>query len=205
MAYNAQLYQANPMNSMSNGQIYPNTVAYGQAPVISNPMYQNMNITPLPPTAAYVQSEIEASSFVVGPGNTVVLLDSKTLDSDNPIMYVKTMGYDGKVSRFKKITGTVSYPNDQGLFTPIETKSDASVPEIDLNKYADKSDLDGVNEKITRVTDRLDELDMTITTLGESISDINGKLTNMFSAVNGNSNNPNDNRNNQHNNRKGNH
>ena len=197
MAYNAQLYQANPMNSMSNGQIYPNTVAYGQAPVISNPLYQNMNMAPLPPTASYVQSEIEATGFVVGPGNTI--------DSENPILYLKTVGYDGKVSRFEKITGTVAYPNEQGLFTPTPAKTETDLAEIDLGKYADKSDLEGVNEKIVRLSERMDELDNTISSLSENISNVNGKLTNMFSAVNGNSNNPNDNRNNQHNNRKGNH
>lgn len=210
MAYNAQLYQPSPL---TNGQIYPNlqNAAFNQMSPMQNMNFQNFNMGQLPPTAAYVQSEIEASSFAVGPGNTVLLIDSNSIDTDNPIVYIKSAGYDGKISRFKKITGTVSYPNEQGLFTP--QTNHVIQPEIDLSSYASKDDVERTDKEINSLTERLNQLDETISGMNDSISNIDNRFSNLFNVVNTNpqndgnnnyNNNHYDGKNNSNNNRKGN-
>ena len=207
MAYNAQLYQPSPL---TNGQLYPTLqpTAYNQMPM-QNMNFQNFNMGQ-PPTAAYVQSEIEASSFAVAPGNTVLLIDSNSVDSETPIIYIKSSGYDGKISRFKKISGTVSYPNEQGLFS--SQTNHVIQPEIDLSSYASKDDVERTDKEISSLTQRLNQLDETISGMNDSISNIDNRFSNLFSAVNtnhqndgnnSNNSNQNDGRNNS-NNRKGN-
>lgn len=207
MAYNPQLYQNVPtMNGSSvypNTQMIPNVNPYSAMP---NMAYSNLNLPQALPTAAYIQSEIEASSYAVGAGNTVVLIDSNTIDTENPVIYIKTTGYDGKPLRFKKITGTVSYPNEQGLFTP--TLTEVVQPELDLSNYAEKSDLEGLKTEFNGIVERLNSLDESLSSMTDSISNIDNRFSNMFNAVSGNNNsnnNPN-NRNNHNNNsnRKGN-
>lgn len=206
MPYNPQLYQTNVGNY---GYNYPNIQStqtgvmnnsYNQIPNIG---YPPMNMQALP-TAAYVQSEIEASSFPVGAGNTVVLMDSNTIDTDNPIVYIKSTGFDGKPLRFKKITGTTIYPNEQGLFSNPQSEQNNS--QIDLSEYAHNSDLDNIKSDVSGIVDRLNILDENLVKVNESISNIDNRFSNMFNAVNNNSNNSNSNKNNHNNgnNRKGN-
>ena len=206
MAYNPTLY-----NSIPNGQVaYPSMQQMPNMAVMqgaTSPMYPTMTPPPLSLSAAYTQGEIGARSFPVATGNTVILLDSDTIDTDNPIIYVKTTGYDGKPQMMKKISGVVSYPNEQGLFSsPI---SESSAPQIDLTEYVMKTDLSGLQEELKGITERLNGLDSTIDGLNENITSIDNRFSNMFNAVNcnNNSNNSNGNNNNHNknnNNRKGN-
>lgn len=211
MAYNPQLYQPNVVNY---GYNYPNVQGTQTGPLnnnfnqVSNIGYPPMNVQALP-TAAYVQSDIEASSYPVGAGNTVVLMDSNSIDTENPIVYIKSTGFDGKPLRFKKITGTTIYPNEQGLFSNPQVEN--SIPQIDLSEYARSSDLDIMKSEVSGIVERLDILDKNLTNVNESISSIDNRFSNMFNAVTGNnsnnnSNNSNSNKNNHNNgnNRKGN-
>lgn len=195
MPYNPQLYQANVGNY---GYNYPNVLgtqtaplnnSYNQTPNIG---YPPMNIQSLP-TAAYVQSDIEASSYPVGAGNTVVLMDSNSIDTENPIVYIKSTGFDGKPLRFKKITGTTIYPNEQGLFSNPQVEN--SIPQIDLSEYARSSDLDGLKSEVSGIVERLDVLDKNLVNVNDSISSIDNRFSNMFNAVTGNNNNNNSNNN----------
>ena len=210
MAYNAQLYNAMPAGQVAypNIQTYPNMTTM---PNVTAPVYPTAP-PPLSLSAAYTQGEIGARSFPVATGNTVILLDSDTIDTDNPIIYVKTTGYDGKPQTMKKISGVVSYPNEQGLFSsPV---SESPVPQIDLTEYVMKSDLTNLQDELESITERLNNLDSTIDDLNGNISSIDNRFSNMFSAMSLNSNNSNNsntfnnsngnNHNKNNNNRKGN-
>ena len=204
MAYNPQLYQSNVMNY---GYNYPN-VPNAQTGIMNNgynPVpnigYPTMNVQSLP-TAAYVQSEIEASSYPVGAGNTVVLMDSNTIDTDSPIVYIKSTGFDGKTLRFKKIIGTTINPNEQGLFSSPQIEQ--TQQKVDLSNYAHSSDLDNVRLEISGITERINVLDKNLENVNESISNIDNRFSNMFNAVSNNSNNSNSNKNNHNNNNNGN-
>ena len=182
MPYNPQLYQANVGNY---GYNYPNVLGTQTAPLnnsynqIPNIGYPPMNMQSLP-TAAYVQSDIEASSYPVGAGNTVVLMDSNSIDTENPIVYIKSTGFDGKPLRFKKITGTTIYPNEQGLFSNPQSEQNNS--QIDLSEYAHNSDLDNIKSDVSGIVDRLNILDENLVKVNESISNIDNRFSNMFNA-----------------------
>lgn len=204
MAYNPSLYQPNqyttnvaPTYPMYNSNL--NGVnQYNQS------YYPPINTTlPLSLSATYTKGEIGASSYPVAPGNTVILLDSDTIDTDNPIIYIKTTGYDGKSQTIKKISGTVSYPNEQGLFT-IPTKEEVKEKEIDLSGYTTSDELGKVKKDVSLVSLRLDEYDETIKQIKDSLENIDNRFSNMFSAFTGNNNsqvnNINDNSNNNNNN-----
>lgn len=200
MAYNPQLYQSNVGNNGYNYPYIPNTQTgimnngYNQVPNIGYP--PPMNVQALP-TAAYVQSEIEASSYPVGAGNTVVLMDSNTIDTDNPTVYIKSTGFDGKTLRFKKIIGTTINPNEQGLFSTPQIEQ--SQKQVDLSNYVQSSDFENVRLEISGITERLNILDKNLENVNESISNIDNRFSNMFNAVSNNSNNSNSNKNNHNN------
>ena len=207
MAYNANLYQ--PIQP--NGQnYYPNMPVMQQSPMM--PMQQTYNQQMLQPpalTCAYVQGEIGARSFLVAANNTVVLLDSETIDTDSPIIYIKSTGPDNKPLPMRKIIGTSTYSNEQGLFMTV--RPETQQPQIDLSEYSKKTD---VQNEVTNLNARLNSIEQTIGDLNGSISSIDERFSNMFNAANSpNSNNNtnnnnfnNMNRNNNHNsnNRKGN-
>ena len=203
MAYNAQLY-SNQLNN--NGQMmYPMAMQPSSTmPITPQSMYPQMATPPLSLSAAYTQGEIGARGYPVAAGNTVILIDSDTSDTDNPILYIKTTGYDGKPQMMKKISGTVSYPNEQGLFAvPVPV---INTPEVDMSIYTTKEDLTSLDDKIKNIAERIDKTDEVIGSLNDTISNIENRFANMFNAVsnsNNGNNNPN-NKNNHNNNRKGN-
>ena len=188
MAYNSTLYQPNQyMNTgMVNYPLYNNN----QNNMVMNqqPVYPQFTTPPLSLSAAYTKGEIGASSFPVASGNTVVLLDSDTIDTDNPIIYIKTTGYDGKPQTIKKITGTVSYPNEQGLFTvPVqEIVKEVEKPEINLENYVTKDEFSTVKENIDLISVQIDDYEKALNKINESIANIDGRFNNMFNAFSGN-------------------
>jgi len=201
MAYNAQLYQ--PIQP--NGQnYYPNATVMQQTPIMSLPQsYSQTLMQPPSLTVAYVQGEIGARSFLVAANNTVVLLDSETIDTENPIIYIKSTGPDNKPLPMRKIIGTSSYSNEQGLFMSVQNETQ---PQIDLSEYSKKTD---VQNEVSTLNARLNSIEQTIGDLNGSISSIDERFSNMFNAVNNNSSNSSNNRNNNNNhnsnnNRKGN-
>ena len=188
MAYNAGMYQNVPMNQVQ--PFYQGSNIVGQSNIGSmyqqpQQMFPNLSNMPYTLTAAYTQGEIGARSHPVAAGNTVVLLDSDSIDTDKPIIYIKTTGYDGKPLSIKKIEGVVSYPNEQGLFNAPtqDTKSD-----IDLSEFIKKEDIESYQTKVDSITERIDSLDLTISSLSESLTNIDNRFTNMFSAFNSNDN-----------------
>lgn len=197
LAYNPQLYSTVP-----TGQpIYQN--------VPSVPMVQNQTVTPSYPaqfmqtpvlSVAYTQGEVGARSYLVAPNNTVVLLDSDSIDTENPIIYIKSTGIDGKPLPMRRIKGKSSYPNEQGVFVSIQ--SDSKQQEIDLTPYSTKEEL--ANE-IKEITDRLNNIDNVITDLNTNISNIDERFSNIFNTANNqsNQNNGNSSYKNHHNNGKG--
>ena len=201
MAYNANLYQV-PSPTQPIGQpYYPSMVQQPMMPQQFNtPMLQSPSLT-----VAYVQGEIGARSFLVAANNTVVLLDSETIDTENPIIYIKSTGPDNKPLPMRKIIGTSSYSNEQGLFMSVH--QEAQQPQIDLSEYSKKSD---VQNEVSSITNRLNSIEQTIGELNGSIANIDDRFSNMFNAVNSNSSNSSNNRNNNgnnnhnNNNRKGN-
>ena len=176
MAYNAQIY-----SPVATGQpIYQN--------IPSVPMVQNPSVTPnaYPSqfvqtpvlSVAYTQGEVGARSFLVAPNNTVVLLDSDTIDTENPVIYIKTTGADGKPQPMRRIIGTSSYPNSQGLFTSNQPESSQS--QIDLSNYSTKEEL---NTEIITINDKIDNLNNIINDLSSSINNIDERFSNMFNAA----------------------
>ena len=160
-------------------------------------MYQNIPAMPLvqqqavpqatyqPPyiqtpslSVAYTQGEVGARSYLVAPNNTVVLLDSDTIDTENPVIYIKSTGVDGKPQPMRRIIGTASYPNDQGLF--ISNQSDNIQSNIDLSIYSTKDD---VNLEFKNINEKIDCLDSIISDLNQSINSINERFSNMFNAA----------------------
>lgn len=181
MAYNSQMY-SNQFGTANTGYPIYNNGFTG----INQPYYNQLPTTPpLILSAAYTKGEIGASSYPVASGNTVVLLDSDSIDTDNPIIYIKTTGYDGKPQTIRKITGTVSYPNEQGLFT-VPTKDVDEQPKIDLSEYVRTDDINEVKENINVVNNRINEFEGTIKNLNENLNNIDDRLNNMFSAFNSN-------------------
>ena len=197
MAYNPQLYS----NQLNNGQMLYPMPMQSSMPITPQSMYQQMTTPPLSLSAAYTQGEIGARSYPVAAGNTVILIDSDTSDTDNPIIYIKTTGYDGKPLAMKKITGTASYPNEQGLFTV--SVQETSTPQIDLSNYITKEDLTNLDEKVNTTVERINKTDDIINKLNETILGIENKFSNIFNVANSSNNNPNY-KNNHNNNRKGN-
>ena len=178
MAYNPQLYQVNPYNNINtNYSLYGNQ----NVPNLNQSYFPQMVTPPLVLSAAYTKGEIGASSYPVAAGNTVILLDSDTIDSDSPIIYIKTTNYDGKPQTIKKITGTVSYPNEQGLFTaPLEENKQKE--EIDLSGYAKVDDLKGIKDNIEFVSARIDDFENTVQNINDNLNSITDRFNNMFNA-----------------------
>ena len=188
MAYSPNVYNYNPY-SYTN---MPNYTNQSITPV-NQPVYPQFAAPPLTLSAAYTKGEIGASSYPVASGNTVVLLDSDTIDTDNPIIYIKTTGYDGKPQTIKKISGIVSYPNEQGLFTsPVkEVVKEIEKADVDLSSYATKEDLKEIKENIDFVSTQIDEYEKALNKITETVSSIDNRFSNMFSAFNNNQNNEN--------------
>ena len=197
MAYNAQLYS----NQLNNGQMMYPMPMQSSMPITPQSIYPQLTAPPLSLSAAYTQGEIGARSYPVAAGNTVILIDSDTSDSDNPILYIKTTGYDGKPQTMKKISGVVSYPNEQGLFTA--SVQSTSVPEVDLSNYITKDDLSDLDLKVSNITERINSTEEIVNKLNDTISNIEEKFSNIFNVANSSNNNPNY-KNNHNNNRKGN-
>lgn len=188
MAYNTALYQNTPYTGANN---YPMNALYNNANMngVNQSAYPQFVTPPNTLTATYIKGEIGASGYPVGYGNTVVLLDSDTIDTDNPIIYIKSTGYDGKSQSFKKISGTVSYPNEQGLFTtPVkEVVKEIEKADVDLSSYATKEDLKEIKENIDFVSTQIDEYEKALNKITETVSSIDNRFSNMFSAFNNNS------------------
>lgn len=183
---------------------------YPNGPMVPQPsmmamaqQFQPSIIQPPSLTVAYVQGEIGARSFLVAANNTVVLLDSETIDTENPIIYIKSTGPDNKPLPMRKIIGTSTYSNEQGLFMSAQTDNNQS--HIDLSEYSKKAD---VQNEVSTLNERLNNIEQTIGDLNGSITNIDERFSNMFNAVSNNSpnsNNKNNNGyNNHNNNRKGN-
>ena len=129
-------------------------------------------------SVAYTQGEVGARSYLVAPNNTVVLLDSDTIDTDNPVIYIKSTGVDGKPQPMRRIIGTSSYPNDQGLFTASQIESTQS--NIDLSAYSTKKEIDS---ELNNINEKIDCLDSIISDLSQNINSINERFSNMFNAA----------------------
>ena len=196
MAYNAAMYQL-PTPTQQVGQpYYPNMPIVPQNQMMSVPQQYGASILQPPSlTVAYVQGEIGARSFLVAANNTVVLLDSETIDTENPIIYIKSTGPDNKPLPMRKIIGTSTYSNEQGLFMSVQ--HDVQQPQIDLSEYSKKSD---VQNEVSNLTLRLNSIEQSISDLNGSIANIDDRFSNMFNAVNSNSSNSSNNRNNNGNN-----
>ncbi len=178
MAYNPQLYQVSPYSNVNtNYSLYGNQ----NVPNLNQSYFPQMVAPPLALSAAYTKGEIGASSYPVAAGNTVVLLDSDTIDSENPIIYIKTTNYDGKPQTIKKITGVVSYPNEQGLFTT-SLEEDKQKDDVDLSGYAKIEDLKGIKDNIEFVSARIDDFEGTVQNLNENLNNITDRFNNMFNA-----------------------
>lgn len=213
MAYNPQMYQPILPNQTQNA--YPNFNQLNQINQLTQPiqqpvqqMYQPTMNMPLSLSAAYIQGEIGARSYPVAAGNTVFLIDSDAIDTEHPIIYVKTTGYDGKPLPMRKIDGNVTFPNEQGLFVTniVESKP----VDIDLSEYTKKEDLVSFDDRIKSINERLNNFDEMMNNMNDTIANIDNRFSNMFNAMNNvntsnninNSNNTN-NRNNKGNNRNG--
>ena len=185
MAYNPSMYNYNPYSSVNT----PNYINQSITPVNQSVYPQFINPPPNL-SATYIKGEIGASGYPVGNGNIVVLLDSDTIDTDNPIIYIKSTGYDGKSQSFKKISGTVSYPNEQGLFTtPVkEVVKEVEKVDVDLSSYATKEDLKEIKDNIDFVSTQIDEYEKALNKITETVSSIDNRFSNMFSAFNNNQN-----------------
>lgn len=183
MAYSPNVYNYNPY-SYTN---MPNYTNQSITPV-NQPVYPQFAAPPLTLSAAYTKGEIGASSYPVASGNTVILLDSDTIDTDNPIIYIKTTGYDGKPQTIKKISGTVSYPNEQGLFTtPVkEVVKEVEKTDINLENYVTKDEFGNVKDNIDLISTQIEDFEKALNKINESITNIDGRFNNMFNAFSGN-------------------
>ena len=198
MAYNAAMYQPVQPAGQSycpNGTMLPQTSMMTMAQQFQPPIIQPPSLT-----VAYVQGEIGARSFLVAANNTVVLLDSETIDSENPIIYIKSTGPDNKPLPMRKIIGTSTYSNEQGLFMSVH--ADSHQTQIDLSEYSKKSD---VQNEVSSLNERLNTIEQTIGDLNGSIANIDDRFSNMFNAVNNNSSNSSNSSNNRNNNGNNNH
>lgn len=76
---------------------------YNNSMMGQQPFQQQMNApqTPMqqpvqqPNGAIWVQGEAGAKSYLVGAGNTVILWDSEKLNSEKPVIYIKTADNQG--------------------------------------------------------------------------------------------------------------
>lgn len=195
MAYNTALY-----NTVPTGQpMYQNVPT---VPIVQNqPVAPNAYPVPFMPaptlSAAYTQGEVGARSFLVAPNNTVVLLDSDSIDTENPVIFIKSTGADGKPQAMRRIEGKSSYPNEQGVFSTVQTE--VVQPEIDLTPYSTKEE---VTNEIKMLTDRLNSIDSVISDLNLNISNIDERFSNMFNAANNHNNGNSSYKNNQNNDNK---
>ena len=176
MAYNPSLYSTVPAGQPMYQNIQPMQMI--QQTPLTQPAYQTPYIQPPSLTAAYTQGEVGARSYLVAPNNTVVLLDSDSIDTENPVIYIKATGADGKPLPMRRITGTASYPNEQGLF--ISNQVETEKIQVDLSPYSTKEEL---QREIANLNERLGNIDETILELNTSISGIDERLSNMFNAA----------------------
>ena len=129
-------------------------------------------------SVAYTQGEVGARSYLVAPNNTVVLLDSDTIDTDSPVIYIKSTGVDGKPQPMRRIIGASSYPNDQGFF--ISNQIDNTQSNVDLSNYSTKEEL---NSELNNINEKIDCLDSIISDLSQNINSINERFSNLFNAA----------------------
>jgi len=190
MSYNPALYQpnaTNPYAGIGNNYSLYNNPGMSNMTGMNQPVYPQFTTPPLMLSAAYTKGEIGASSYPVANGNTVVLLDSDTIDTDNPIIYIKTTGYDGKPQTIKKINGVVSYPNEQGLFsTPVTTEVIKEVEKADINldNYVTKNELNDIKENVDLITVQLEDYEKSLSQINEVVSNIDNRFNNMFNMFN---------------------
>lgn len=177
MAYNPQLY-GNPNQFGNSNLTYP---MYNTN--VNQPYFPQVTAPPLVLSAAYTKGEIGASSYPVAAGNTVVLLDSDTIDTDNPVIYIKTTSYDGKPQTIKKITGTVSYPNEQGLFT-VPVVETVKEPSVDLSDYVKNEEIKEVKDNLDFVSTRLDDFEEMMQRMSDNLTNIDNRFNNMFNVFN---------------------
>ena len=192
MSYNPALYQPtvnNPYAGIGNNYSLYNNTGVSNMPGVNQPVYPQFTPPPLTLSAAYTKGEIGASSYPVAGGNTVVLLDSDTIDTDNPIIYIKTTGYDGKPQTIKKISGVVSYPNEQGLFTTSTTEVVKEVEKVDINldDYVTKNELNEIKDNVDLISVQLDDYEKALNNINEIVSNIDKRFNSMFNVFNNNS------------------
>ena len=181
MAYNSQLYAPVPTGQPMYQNV-PSMPVMQQSTMQQVP-YQTPYIPSPSLSVAYTQGEVGARSFLVAPNNTVVLLDSDTIDTENPIIYIKATGADGKPQAMRRIIGTSSYPNDQGLFSSSQMEVNQS--QIDLSGYSTKEEL---TNELNSINEKIDCLDSIISDLSQNINSVNERFSNLFNAASNQSN-----------------
>lgn len=140
------------MNNYNNyGYAYPyfgNNYGYGVQPQQQSQQYyhqqqpmQNAYQQPMQKYSAltYVSGLVGAKSHILNPNEKIYLLDS-----DNPILYVKSADYEGKYN-LEAFKLTPMKIEDVGKEEKEETK-------INMNELALKSDLKSLEERLDKIT-----------------------------------------------------
>lgn len=117
---------------MAYNAYFPATYQPAYPQQISQPMqYQQAQPVPQAPQQGivWVQGEAGAKSYLVGAGNSVVLMDS-----ENPYFFIKTADQSGMPTlrkfKFEEITGQQQIPEQQ------------AVPQIDTSMYITREEFE---------------------------------------------------------------
>lgn len=121
----------------------------------------------------WVQGEAGAKSHLVGPNQSVMLMDSeescfyiKSADASGMPLPLRIFDYKERIAPAQQIPAQQAQPAKQEQVQPPEEK----VPEIDLSMYMTKDEFD---ERVKSLLEQIDDLTLQLAEMAEH--DTNGK------------------------------